>query len=47
MYYVTSYNISLSFFGLELLVCIISRLTAIFALGFAVKAFSKWILTPN
>lgn len=47
MHYVTSYTISLGFFGLELLVCIISRLTAIFVLAYTVKLFSKWILTAN
>ncbi len=47
MYYITTYHISLSFFGLELLICIISRLAAIFVLGYVVKAVSKWVLTAN
>jgi hypothetical protein len=47
MYYITTYTVSLSFFGLELLICIISRLSAIFVLGYAVKAVSKWVLTAN
>lgn len=47
MYYITNYTISLSFFGLELLICIISRLSAIFILGYAVKAVSKWVLSAS
>jgi hypothetical protein len=47
MYYLTSYHISLSFFGLELLICIISRVAAIFVLGYAFKAVSKWTLKAS
>lgn len=47
MFYLTEYNISLSFFGLELVICVISRLTAIFGLAFIFKLFSKWILTKS
>ena len=47
MHYLTTYTISLSFFGLELVICIISRLTAIFILAYLVKIFSKWVLTAN
>jgi NhaP-type Na+/H+ or K+/H+ antiporter len=47
MYYITTYSVSISFFGLELIICIISRLAAIFVLGYAVKAVSKWVLSAN
>lgn len=47
MHYVTTYTVSLGFFGLELLICIISRLTAIFVLAYSVKIFSKWVLSAN
>jgi NhaP-type Na+/H+ or K+/H+ antiporter len=47
IHYLTTYTISLGFFGLELLICVISRLTAIFALAYATKAVSKWVLSAN
>jgi hypothetical protein len=49
IYYFTTEVISFTFIGLELLICIISRMTAIFGLSFIFKLYykKKWTVSNS
>lgn len=49
IYYLTTEVISFTFIALELLICVISRLTAIFGLSMLFKLFykQKWTVSNN
>lgn len=49
IYYFTTEVISLSFIGLELLICIIARLVSIFGLSALFKLYfkKKWTVSAN